>query len=127
MAGGALEQYLLTPVETLAAQSTSQPWDAVIVGGGTAGLSAARALAERGRRVAVLEGGPLVLVTHTSTTDLRFDQAGLARLQAMVEYSPRQPDGSIFGHLFACLGGRAMWWNGAAPRFAASDFATWPI
>ena len=45
----------------------------------------------------------------------------------MVEYSPRQPDGSIFGHLFACLGGRAMWWNGAAPRFAASDFATWPI
>jgi choline dehydrogenase-like flavoprotein len=127
MTGGALEQYLLTPVETLAAQSTSQPWDAVIVGGGTAGLSAARALAERGRRVAVLEGGPLVLLTHTSTTDLRFDQAGLARLQAMVEYSPRQPDGSIFGHLFACLGGRAMWWNGAAPRFAASDFATWPI
>jgi heterodisulfide reductase subunit A-like polyferredoxin len=67
MVVGALEQYLLTPLESLAAQSKAQPWDSVIVGGRTAGLSAARALAERGRRVAVLEGGPLVLLTHTST------------------------------------------------------------
>ena len=99
--------------------------------GGTAGLSAARALAERGRRVAVLEGGPLVLLTHTSTTDLRFDQAGLARLQAMVEYSPRQPDGSIFGHLFACLGGRASGGTaphrGSRPRTLPPGQSDWPI
>lgn len=122
-----LERYLLTPLGDLAEASRTQPWDAVVVGGGAAGLSAARMLVERGRRVAVLEAGPLVLLTHSSTTDLRFDDAGLSRLRAMFEYSPRHAEGDGFGHLIGCVGGRALFWNGAAPRFAASDFAAWPI
>jgi len=122
-----LERYLLTPLDELAEASVVQPWDAVVVGGGAAGLSAARALVERGRRVAVIEGGPLVLLTHSSTTDLRFDGAGLTRLRAMIEYSPRHAAGGGFGHLIGCVGGRALFWNGAAPRFAAGDFASWPI
>jgi gluconate 5-dehydrogenase len=122
-----LERYLLTPLAELADASRAQPWDAVVVGAGAAGLSAARALVEGGRRVAVLEAGPLVLLTHSSTTDLRFDGPGLTRLRAMFEYSPAHAEGGSFGHLIGCVGGRALFWNGAAPRFAATDFAAWPI
>lgn len=120
-----LEEYLLTPLETLAA--ASQPFDAVVVGGGTAGLSAARAFVEAGKNVAVLEAGPLALLTHSSTTDLRFDNDGLTRFRQLIEYSPRNASGERFGVLNRCLGGRALFWNGAAPRFAATDFAAWPI
>ncbi|MFZ1153550.1 MAG: GMC oxidoreductase [Solirubrobacteraceae bacterium] len=122
-----LERFLLTPLSDLAETSVTQPWDAVVVGAGAAGLSAARALVECGRRVAVIDGGPLVLLTHASTTDLRFDGAGLTRLRAMLEYSPRNAGGGSFGHLIGCVGGRALFWNGAAPRFAARDFAVWPL
>jgi len=122
-----IERYLLTPLEQIAADSSSTPWDAVVVGGGTAGLSAARTLVEHGRRVSVLEGGALALLTHASTTDLRFDSAGLTRFRQMLEYSPRLAGGGVFGQLIACVGGRAMFWNGAAPRFAAPDLAAWPI
>lgn len=124
---GPLEQYLLTPLEELATRSTAQPWDAVVVGAGAAGLTAARTLVEAGHRVAVLDAGPLVLLTHSSTTDLRFDGAGLSRLRSTIEYSPRDATGGTFGHLISCVGGRALFWNGAAPRFSASDFTAWPI
>ena len=127
VAGSPLEQYLLTPLAELAEASQHEPWDAVVVGGGTAGLSAARMLAERGRRVAVLDAGPLVLLTHSSTTDLRFDNTGLGRLRKLIEYSPSDAAGGDFGHLISCIGGRALFWNGAAPRFAPEDFADWPI
>jgi choline dehydrogenase-like flavoprotein len=123
----ALEQYLLSPLEELAKASIASPWDAVVVGGGTAGLTAARTLAERGKRVAVLEGGSLALLTHSTTTDLRFDPAGLTRFRELLQYSPRRSDGGQFGFMIACFGSRAMFWNGAAPRFAEGDFASWPI
>jgi choline dehydrogenase-like flavoprotein len=44
-----------------------------------------------------------------------------------LQYSPRRGDGSEFGFMIACFGSRAMFWNGAAPRFAEGDFASWPI
>jgi choline dehydrogenase-like flavoprotein len=124
---GPLERYLLTPLADLAETSKTEPWDAVVVGAGAAGLSAARMLVERGRRVAVLDAGPLVLLTHSSTTDLRFDNKGLGRLRNMIEYSPRDAAGGDFGRLISCIGGRALFWNGAAPRFAPEDFSDWPI
>ncbi len=124
---GPLERYLLTPLEELATESAARPWDAVVVGAGAAGLTAARTLVEAGHRVAVLDAGPLVLLTHSSTTDLRFDGAGLSRLRAEIEYSPRNAEGGDFGHLISCVGGRALFWNGAAPRFSAADFAGWPL
>jgi len=127
MSQAPLDQYLLTPLQEIADESRRQPWDALVVGGGTAGLSAARALVEEGRRVAVVEGGPLGLLTHSSTTDLRFDSGGLDRYRALLQYSPRSAAGGNFGALIACVGGRALFWNGAAPRFADSDFSAWPI
>jgi choline dehydrogenase-like flavoprotein len=124
---GPLERYLLAPLGEMAEASAKEPWDAVVVGAGVAGLSAARALVERGRRVAVLEAGPLVLLTHSSTTDLRFDTAGLNRLRSLIEYSPAKAGGGNFGHLIGCVGGRALFWNGAAPRWPAEDLGAWPI
>ena len=34
---------------------------------------------------------------------------------------------SPFGSLIGCVGGRGLFWNGAAPRFNAADFEGWPI
>lgn len=50
----------------IAENSRTAPLDAVIVGGGTAGIAAARTLAEHGRRVVILEAGPLALLTHAT-------------------------------------------------------------
>jgi choline dehydrogenase-like flavoprotein len=122
-----LSRYLTTPLADVADHANKQPYDAIVIGGGAAGLTAARRLVETGQTTLVLEGGPLTLLTHSSTTDLRFDQAGLARLRTMLQYSPRHASGKPFGQLIAGVGGRAIWWNGAAPRFAAEDFAGWPI
>lgn len=123
-----LESLLLTPLEEISRLAASEgPWDAVVVGAGTAGLTAARCLAERGRRVAVLEGGPLALLTHSTTTDLRFDRDAMRKFRQSLEYSPRLGSGGGFGELIACVGGRGLFWNGAAPRFNEHDFRSWPF
>jgi choline dehydrogenase-like flavoprotein len=124
---GPLENLLLTPVADISKASTQSPFDAVVVGAGTAGITTARTLVENGRRVALLESGNLLLLTHISSTGLRFD-ADLARsVQTAVQYSPQLPDGTPFGSLIRCVGGRGLFWNGATPRFLAADFNGWPI
>jgi hypothetical protein len=82
---------------------------------------------ETGKRVAILDAGPLALLSHIQSTDLRFDPALAAGLQQALSYSPWAADGSPFGSLIGCVGGRGLFWNGAAPRFSAADFEGWPI
>ena len=118
---------LTTPLAELAARSRSSPFDAVVVGGGSAGITVARTLAEHERRVALLEAGPLVLLSHIQSTDLRFDPDLARAVQAALQYSPVADDGTPFGSLIGCVGGRGLFWNGAAPRFAPGDFAGWPV
>ncbi|CAN5455158.1 GMC family oxidoreductase [soil metagenome] len=118
---------LTKSVEALAAASMATPFDAVVVGGGSAGISAARRLVEGGKRVAMLEAGPLALLSHIQSTDLRFDREVVRSMQRGLQYSPKAADGSDFGSLISCLGGRGLFWNGAAPRFAEEDFHGWPI
>lgn len=125
--GDTLHDLLTTPLADLAARSDTRPFDAVVVGGGSAGISAARRLCEGGLRVAVLEGGPLALLSHVQSTDLRFNRTLTRNLQTALQYSPTGSDGAPFGSLIGCVGGRGMFWNGAAPRFAARDFAAWPF
>lgn len=118
---------LLTSLEDMETASAASPFDAVVIGAGSAGITAARALAENGRRVALLESGPLSLLTHLQSTALRFDPNLARSVQNGLQYSPTAPDGSPFGALIGCVGGRGLFWNGAAPRFAPADFEGWPI
>lgn len=122
-----LEAHLMTPVADLALASQTKPLDAIVVGGGTSGIVSAITLGERGLRVAILEAGPLLLLTHVNSTDLRFDSSQAGELRRRVEYTPAHGSGGQFGPLVGCLGGRGMFWNGASPRMEEHDFAAWPI
>jgi choline dehydrogenase-like flavoprotein len=124
---GTFENLLLTPLADISKTSSQSPFDAVVVGGGTAGITSARTLVENGRRVALLESGNLVLLTHISSTGLRFDPNLARSVQTALQYSPQLPDGTLFGSLIRCVGGRGLFWNGATPRFLATDFDGWPI
>jgi choline dehydrogenase-like flavoprotein len=36
-------------------------------------------------------------------------------------------NGTAFGRLLGCVGGRSLFWNGASPRYRADDFDGWPL
>ena len=122
-----LERTLTRPLADIAAASSATAFDCVVVGGGTAGITAALTLVEKGKRVALLEAGPMALLTHSATTDLRFDRATVRKLRAAIDYRPKLAGGGDFGTLIGCLGGRGLFWNGAAPRFRNEDFTAWPF
>lgn len=124
----ATRELLTVPVGQLAEESRRRPFDAVIVGGGSAAISAALALAGRDQRVAMLEAGPLSLLTHVQSTDVRFQPNGPAQLRAGLEYAPENAtSGEPFGMLVGCLGGRGLFWNGACPRMLPHELADWPL
>lgn len=120
---------LTTPAPVLASESAQSPFDCVIVGGGSSGLTVARTVAERGPslRLALLEGGPAPFLTHVTNTELRFSRELTRSVRDQVSYWPTLPDGSQFGPNYGCLGGRGLFWNGAAPRFRDHDFDGWPL
>ncbi len=122
-----IEKLLLTPCEAVATASAALPLDAVVVGGGPTGITSSRTIAEAGFRVAVIEAGPLAILTHALSTDLRHNGSAVRTLQRALSYSPKHSDGNAFGALIACLGGRGMFWNGAAPRYLGKDFEGWPL
>lgn len=122
------DNLLVEPVARLAEESRRRPFDAVVVGGGPAGIASALALVGRGQRVALVEAGPLALLTHVQSTDLRFQPGAAAELRAGLEYAPTLAStGEPFGMLVGCLGGRGLFWNGACPRLGAHELTDWPV
>jgi choline dehydrogenase-like flavoprotein len=114
-------------LEELATESAANPFDCVIVGAGSAGLTAALTLAEHQLRVAVLEAGPARFLTHIFNTELRFNRQLSDNVRNQTRYRPQLPTGEPFGQNFSCLGGRGLFWNGSSPRYRAHDFEGWPF
>ncbi len=113
----------------LAEAAAARPFDCVIVGGGSSGLVAALTLSQANPslRLAILEAGPAPFLTHASNTELRYSRTLLQSVRDQVRYAPTLPDGAPFGPNYGCLGGRGLFWNGAAPRFRHHDFDGWPL
>lgn len=101
-----LDNLLLTPLASISEVSLKTPFDVVVVGGGTAGITSARTLVETGKRVALLELRPMVLITHLSSTGLRFDPDLARSVQASLQFSPSLPGGTPFGSLIMCYARR---------------------
>lgn len=120
---------LAEDVISIAQEHNSQPIDCLIIGGGSAGLTVAGTVADADPflKVVVLEAGPAAFLTHVTNTEIRFTQALSDNLRDQTAYGPRLPDGKLFGPNYSCLGGRGLFWNGAAPRFRAHDFTHWPL
>jgi choline dehydrogenase-like flavoprotein len=113
-------------VQQLGTTSRATPFDAIVVGAGSSGLTVAHTLTARGAAVALLEAGPAPFLTHVINTDLRFARNLLRNLRDAVAYRPRLASGGEFGVNYGCFGGRGIFWNGASPRYSQADFASWP-
>src|SRR5687768_5395743 len=111
----------------VARAAADKPFDVIIVGGGSAGMTSAVPLVEAGLKVALLEAGPAPFLAHVTNTDLRFAPELGRALRNVTRYMPGLASGGTFGNNYGCLGGRGLFWNGAAPRYSDDDFSGWPI
>lgn len=121
----------VTPLSSLpselAHESAGNPFDAIVVGAGSTGLTAARTLVEHGRRVALIEAGPVSFLANVANLDIRYHRPLSDALRNAHQYAPPLHGGGTFGTNFSCFGGRGLFWNGASPRFRAHDFQGWPL
>jgi choline dehydrogenase-like flavoprotein len=122
-----LDAILTRPLSELASASAANPFDCVVAGGGTTGLTMASEIARNGRRVALIEAGGCTLSGHALNSELRYDGLLVRSLQRRLEYSPAFGAGGTFGSFVSCMGGRGLFWNGSAPRFQDFDFKDWPL
>lgn len=115
--------------------AASDTVDCLVIGSGTAGVSTALLLAERGYRVVVLEAGPLRLISHIGNATIS-DGTGLASKLSDATTIPTQWMSSKEAAAgvrvppvpaWVGVGGRTVFWTGTAPRYKSWDFDDWPI
>ena len=115
-------------INDLAGESETEPFDCVIVGGGSSGMTLARTLSDKNSnlRIVILEAGSSPFLTHISNTELRYSRNLERNVRNQTAYNQTLANGENFGTFYSCLGGRGLFWNGASPRFRAHDFTNWP-
>ena len=132
-------------VEELAALGEARigPCDVLIVGGGPAGLTVARGLAEAGRRTLVLESGGLAEQESTEALNETLGEEDLwtprqaMRRQGFHTHLTRlwRHDRQGFGVRCRALGGSTVAWAGKSAAFSQQDYAArhwvsdsgWPV
>ena len=124
------------PVDNLAALGDAriERCDVLIVGGGPAGLSVARGLAEAGRRALILESGGLAEQDSTEALNETLSEAGLwsprqaAKRQLFHAHQTRMwaHDRQGFGVRCRALGGSTVAWAGKSAAFSDQDYAVRP-
>jgi choline dehydrogenase-like flavoprotein len=122
-----LENIISTTLESNATASVSKPFDCIIVGSGTSGMVFATELAKNNYNVLLLEAGSFALHTHINDSDFRFNNSIVDKINSQVRYNPKNDDGSNFGFLVSCFGGRSIFWGASSPRFNQYDFSNWAL
>ena len=124
---------LLSDPRAIAAASL----DCLIVGSGTSGATAAIELANQGRRVAILEAGPLVLPEHVGSSPFANREDIVPEIHNLVRYdtlwtssageaAARDGSAEPNNNAWSVVGGRTLFWGGCTPRFLDDDFDDWP-
>lgn len=121
----------------LPARGDLQPFDFIIIGGGTFGAALAEHLWFRStnssERILVLEGGPFVLPEHVQNLPMLGLNAGAPRKDHLPQnevwglaWNSGDPVG--FPGLAYCVGGRSVFWGGWSPRLLDSELpnSRWP-
>ncbi|MGO1120653.1 FAD-dependent oxidoreductase [Rhodovibrionaceae bacterium A322] len=115
---------------------TTSSIDVLVVGSGTAGVTTAIELAQKGLAVVVLEAGPFVLPGHVGSTSFRSRDDLTPQIHNLVRYRTAWTDSAHFQEdvtppldhdAWSAVGGRTLFWGGCTPRFAEWDFADWPF
>ncbi|WP_420422247.1 GMC oxidoreductase [Simkania sp.] len=126
-----LRHALESPLKNLVEKSSEI--DVLIIGSGTAGVTTALALAEKklGLKIAILEAGPLTLLSHVASSPLKLNERAVSRLQDQITYKTtwceqeQNLEPNTTG--WATVGGRTLLWRGNVPRFRPEDFHDWPF
>lgn len=107
--------------------------DCFVIGSGTAGVTCALELAAQGRRVVILEAGPVVLTQHVGSSPLGTRGDLVEALHKKISYrttwAPAEEIETAAAEIdqWSLAGGRTLLWGGCTPRFFPSDFETWPF
>jgi choline dehydrogenase-like flavoprotein len=108
-------------------------YDVIVIGSGIGGGIIAERLADKGRKVLVLEAGSLLFPTHVGNLPRRHALSGgidksvwnlFYDLQCKLY---KQSAHSLFRGGFGInFGGRSVYWGGYIPRMAPFEFHEWP-
>ncbi|KZM48815.1 GMC family oxidoreductase [Labrenzia sp. OB1] len=129
-----LSSVLTSDLFSIAKATTSI--DVLIVGSGTAGVTSAIELANKGLSVVILEAGPFVLPSHVGSTPFRSRSDLTPQIHNLVRYRTAWTDRADFDETvspplnsdaWSTVGGRTLFWGGCTPRFTEWDFADWPV
>ncbi len=119
----------LTPIERMA----QTDYDVIIIGSGAGGGAAlwrlCRQWGNNGKRIGMIESGPLLLPTHGRNMATMNDERFIRYFENPLhtEYIGKSWPEYPGARIIRALGGRTLQWYLVSPRLNQEDFLTWPI